>query len=452
MAITFLNNLQFSQNQLLGARLQVVANDGDISGPVTGQIIYNSGVNKFKYYNGSNWIDPTTGSFTSWKLAGSTGGESTITDGSTATIAAGTGITTTSNASGTVTIAATGAGLMSSWSLSGDSGSDQSIQNGDTVKIAGGTNISTVASTEDTITVNLNDTITLAGDLTVTGGDITLGGTGRIQGVDTVTAGTDAANKTYVDNAVAGGLTFKDGFNANTGAIDGGGSLYSATRVAVAVGDYYVATTAGNFYSNASFPLDVGDSVIAKSAAAAGDSDVNDWVIIQGDEGVSTLSSGNSGSNSTGNAITNQTNQIGGVTVQSFAYNGGANVGHVPTGGTSSTFLRGDGSFVTPTDSGSGKRLQIKLNSALASITRAVAGGITTYTVAVDNSQLFGSNTDAQFIIADITTVATGARVFADVTNGALETAASGNLIIKFVGTIADSTFAVSLVSTTFVA
>ena len=41
-----------------------------------------------------------------------------------------------------------------------------------------------------------------AGDITVTGGDISLGGTGRIQGVDTVTDGTDAANKDYVDTAV----------------------------------------------------------------------------------------------------------------------------------------------------------------------------------------------------------------------------------------------------------
>lgn len=44
----------------------------------------------------------------------------------------------------------------------------------------------------------------VGGDLTVGGGDITLSGTGRIQGVDTVTDGTDAANKTYVDNAVTG--------------------------------------------------------------------------------------------------------------------------------------------------------------------------------------------------------------------------------------------------------
>lgn len=44
---------------------------------------------------------------------------------------------------------------------------------------------------------------TTSSGITVTGG-ITLGGTGRIQGIDTVTDGTDAANKTYVDNAVGG--------------------------------------------------------------------------------------------------------------------------------------------------------------------------------------------------------------------------------------------------------
>ena len=46
--------------------------------------------------------------------------------------------------------------------------------------------------------------VTINDDLIVQGGDITLGGTGRIQGIDTVSANTDAANKLYVDNAVAG--------------------------------------------------------------------------------------------------------------------------------------------------------------------------------------------------------------------------------------------------------
>ena len=51
-----------------------------------------------------------------------------------------------------------------------------------------------------------NSSATLTGDLTVSGGDITLGGTGRIQGIDTVSAATDAANKAYVD-ANAGGIS-----------------------------------------------------------------------------------------------------------------------------------------------------------------------------------------------------------------------------------------------------
>lgn len=37
----------------------------------------------------------------------------------------------------------------------------------------------------------------------------------------------------------------------------------------------------------------------------------------------------------------------GNVTAQSRAYAGGSNVGHVPSGGTSTTFLRGDGNFAT---------------------------------------------------------------------------------------------------------
>ena len=55
-------------------------------------------------------------------------------------------------------------------------------------------------------TTTINDTSgnsTFANDITVSGGDITLGGTGRIKGVDTVSSGTDATNKTYVDNAIS---------------------------------------------------------------------------------------------------------------------------------------------------------------------------------------------------------------------------------------------------------
>lgn len=81
-------------------------------------------------------------------------------------------------------------------------------------------------------TTTINDTSgnsTFANDITVSGGDITLGGTGRIQGVDTVSLGTDAANKTYVDNAVAG-VPQGDITNiSTTSPITGGGSSGSVT-------------------------------------------------------------------------------------------------------------------------------------------------------------------------------------------------------------------------------
>ena len=72
--------------------------------------------------------------------------------------------------------------------------------------------------------IYLNDGVSIEGDLSVSGGDITLGGTGRIQGVDTVTDGTDAANKAYVDASVPtvnnGTLTM----TTNTG-LDGGATF-----------------------------------------------------------------------------------------------------------------------------------------------------------------------------------------------------------------------------------
>ena len=102
---------------------------------------------------------------------------------------------------------------------------------------------------------------------------------------------TKIATTAFVQSAVVGLLEFKDGFNANTGAITGGGNLTSgATRVAVAVGDMYVVTVAGNFFGNANTPLTPGDSVICKEAAAAGTSTESDFIVVQSDTDLATLS------------------------------------------------------------------------------------------------------------------------------------------------------------------
>jgi hypothetical protein len=112
---------------------------------------------------------------------------------------------------------------------------------------------------------------TFAGDLTVSGGDIILGGTGRIQGVDTVSASTDAANKAYVDLEIAtrtplndirslGVEAFTNGTNPNitTAQVmdeidsDGGFDSYSSVfKTSWSYAGNYNLTDAGRFTETA---------------------------------------------------------------------------------------------------------------------------------------------------------------------------------------------------------
>ena len=102
---------------------------------------------------------------------------------------------------------------------------------------------------------------------------------------------TRIATTAFVQAAVTGLLEFKGGFNANTGAIVGGGNLTTGgSRVAIAVGDYYVVTVAGDFFGNTATPLTPGDSVIVQTAAAAGASTEADFIIVQSDTDLATLS------------------------------------------------------------------------------------------------------------------------------------------------------------------
>ena len=127
------------------------------------------------------------------------------------------------------------------------------------------------------------------GDATST---IDMGGKKIIDLADPTVA-QDAATKTYVDSAVAGGLNVKGGFNADTGVIGGSPSPGNLTegeeRVAIAIGDYYVVTTAGDFFGQGSTPLTVGDSVLVQTAAAIGTSVEGDFAVIQSDTDLATL-------------------------------------------------------------------------------------------------------------------------------------------------------------------
>ena len=247
-------------------------------------------------------------------VSGATGNVTISNTGVTSAVA-GSNISV-SSATGAVTIAYTGGtGEMTSWTLAADSGSSQSITNGNTVTIQGSTGIDTAVSATDDVTINLDlnelTTITSAAataELIINSsgnkkididdihlnqfgdaeGTIDMGGN-KILDVATGTSGTDAVNLNQLNAAVVGLLDFKGGFNASTGAIVGGGNLTSgAARVAIAVGDFYVVTVAGDFFGDASEPLEIGDQVIAQEAAVAGASVITDFVTVQANIDIAT--------------------------------------------------------------------------------------------------------------------------------------------------------------------
>lgn len=110
-------------------------------------------------------------------------------------------------------------------------------------------------------TSNIN-AMNMAGDLTVNGGDIVLGGTGRIQGIDTVSASTDAVNKAYVDNALA---------SAGGGATGGGSdeAFYENDQI---ITTSYTITAGKNAMTAGDVTINTGVTVTVPSGSR--------WVII----------------------------------------------------------------------------------------------------------------------------------------------------------------------------
>ena len=72
------------------------------------------------------------------------------------------------------------------------------------------------------------------------------------------------------------------------------------------------------------------------------------WKEVGATSGVETLSTTKAG-NSTGNPLTVLSNAVGDVTINSFAYAGGSNIGYVPSGGLVDQYMDGTGAWIDVT-------------------------------------------------------------------------------------------------------
>jgi len=345
MAISYLSSIALNNNQLKTFKVDNQAADPTVTG--VGQMIFDTALDVLKYHDSVGWKTISSGMVT-WELKADSGAVQTISDGQSASILGEAGfITTTAGATRQVAITmddnAPGAALGSvaypasiSYNKKGqitavtastepitgfditDGTTTQSIVNGNTITFTHNVGLDAVVSATDTVAYNLQledlpdmtETWVAADEFIVLDGtaqkrkagneipinilgtptaDLAMG-SNKITGLSNPTAAQDAATKQYVDNAVVGSLQIKGGFNATTGVIDGGTDNLTtgAARVAIAIGDFYVCTTAGDFFGNAATPLTVGDQVICNTAAAAGLSVEGDFVIVQSDTDLAT--------------------------------------------------------------------------------------------------------------------------------------------------------------------
>ena len=238
--------------------------------------------------------------------------------------------------------------------LTSGSGTDNSA-----ITLTGGTGI-TVAQTGDVVTL----TGSAQGVTSVTGtaNRIAISGTASVPIVDAVTGTVNSSSLTLatgqeiqsaIDLALSGALTFKGTFNASSGLILSGDNvnlyLYNCpggagTRVAVSVGDLYIASAGGAFYCDTAsqYALNVGDEVIATSTAAADASVKTGWSVVpSAGAGVTDLT------NIMGTFVTGTSNaaQAGSVSLGTIDLkNNGTGSPTIPD---ATKFYRGDASWQT---------------------------------------------------------------------------------------------------------
>ena len=276
---------------------------------------------------------------------------------------------------------------------------------------SGQTAMSRQSATE--LRVALTDDVTIISDLTVgdnltlTGGNLSVTGTGSFTGevtVPTAVAGTSAPNLAQVELLIAGVGVFKGGYSAATNP--GTPKISGGSNIALDQGDYFVVTADGDItFSDKTVTVEVGDFIFANAAITASSTPAStQYTIVIADANLATAGT-----------LTSAKRGVAGFDATNFDVTVGAG---------------NDPGFVTLKKQANPYSISVPLTSGTDS------GGETTFTIDITTAARFGTGALAANCIATVKETTSSLIVYPKVTGNG-----TGSLDFKFIPTVANSVY-----------